>query len=511
MTDPPTTTLPTRLGDRIPAIRQAAELRDAEEDATGAAAADIVALAEQHFELLRSTDGQLLAVPRSEDAPRVVREVKSLRPELVRRVRRERDKVPSAAAMSAAMEALAGEAADAPVQPVHVRSATVDDGLWIDLANTDGDLVHVYRDGWDVVRGADRRNAPLFRRTPATRELVSPAPGGSRDELRELLGLDASDPRWLRIWGWLVAAYFEAIPRPVLWVLGPQGSGKSTRARMALSVVEPTDALGREPGRNERDDTVAAAGRFLPSWDNIGSVSAATSDWLCRLVTGVEVGSRALYTDDDLRLTTIRRSGVATSIVLPFGLGADALERLVLVPLERVTDEQRLPEADLWRAFDAARCRILGAVLDDVAGVLWAMPRAMVDDRPLPRMADYARVLRALDHTSDGLDDEELSFEAAYTSAVNSSLADRAHEDPLTAAILRFLDAHGGAWEGLSAALSEALNELRPDGLFKGWPSTPAALGRALQANSETLRAVGVEAGMNRSHGVRRRFLRRVQ
>jgi hypothetical protein len=68
--------------------------------------------------------------------------------------------------------------------------------------------------------------------------------GGSRDEFRELLGLDAGDPRWLLIWGWLVAAFVEYIPRPILWALGSQGSGKTTRTRMILDLIDPADRLG---------------------------------------------------------------------------------------------------------------------------------------------------------------------------------------------------------------------------------------------------------------------------
>ena len=101
---------------------------------------------------------------------------------------------------------------------------------------------------------------------------------------------------------------------------------------MALSLIEPVESLGKEPGRNERDDSIAARGRFLVGYDNITTVSQNTSDWLCRLVTGVTDDRRALYSDDDLRPIAYKRSGVATSITVPAGLGSDNHQVLLTGP-----------------------------------------------------------------------------------------------------------------------------------------------------------------------------------
>src|SRR3712207_4253122 len=230
------------------------------------------------------------------------------------------------------------------------------------------------------------------------------------DTLRDLVGLDEDDRRWRLVRGWLVGSLFSEVPRPLLWATGSQGSGKSVRTRMVLSLIEPTDSLGKEPGRNERDDSTAARGRYLLSYDNITNVSQATSDWLCRLVTGVTDDRRALYTDDDLRPVSYRRSGVATSITLPPGLGSDALERIALVPLDRVPDSERRGEAQLWSAYKAAHPEILGALLSDVVLVLRHLEAIKRETHSRPRMADYADILRALDRGL-GLDENARSEE----------------------------------------------------------------------------------------------------
>ncbi|WP_346960752.1 hypothetical protein [uncultured Arthrobacter sp.] len=464
-------------------------------------AADVVRFALEKYTLGRSTDGSVFVTSTNPKDPRIAREVRGLRSEISRALWRERGLTVGRDTVGTAMETLYGLAEDAPVSKVYLRSAKLGPSIHVDLGDTSGRFVEVSPYGWTVrdPREEDDVTAsrPIFRRTAAGNALPAPEEGGTRDDLRELLGLAEDDPRWKLAWGWLVASLFEDVPRPILWTLGPQGSGKSTRARMILNVVDPVDALGREPGRNERDDTTAASGRFLPSWDNIGNVSAATSDWLCRIVTGVEIGRRALYTDDDLRVSTLRRSGVATSIVLPFGLGPDALERLVLLELERVSEEDRRAESELWARFERLHGRILGALLDDVAGVLAHLHEARHAGHKLPRMADYALILHALDIHAD--EDDLDGYAAVYTRSVRGVLADRATSDPLTAALLKQVKSHGGEWTVGAEILLRAIEVDRPDDPRAAWPTSASSLSAALMKSHETLRAAGLEVERKRT------------
>ncbi|MBH0098684.1 hypothetical protein I6E68_05955 [Salinibacterium sp. NSLL150] len=470
-------------------------------------AAALVEFALERYKLRRSPDGMLFATPVDPSAPQIAREIRSLRPDLSRALWASRGIAVGRETLGTAIETLQGLAYDAPVSEVHIRSARVGGAFQIDLGDDSGRYVSVSPGEWELIdprsheTPEDLRRA-TFRRTAATNPLPAPISGGSRDDLRELLGFEVHDPRWKLAWGWLVGSFFVDRPRPILWALGAQGSGKSTRARMLLNVVDPVDALGREPGKNERDDFTAAAGRYIPSWDNIGSVSAATSDFLCRLVTGVGVDRRELYSDDTLRTSTIRRSGVATSIVLPIGLGPDALERMVLLELDRVPESERRSEAELWADFDRLHASILGALLDDVAGAMARLSEATNEVRELPRMADYALVLHALDRHLD-LDDYE-GFAEAYTRSVRGVLADRAESDPLTAGLVKIAKRGGvKGWSGTAESLLYLLEEFRPDDPRAGWPSTPWSLSSALTKGHETLRAAGLSAERRRRKGAR--------
>lgn len=483
----------------------------------------VVNWVERNYQLFRSTDGLPFAVPTYPGSLRVAKEVRSIRANVLLGYREHRAKknksgrgvIVKSEIMRSVMEAV-GAIADASEEtlPVALRSAQVGDNrVVLDPGTATGHVVDITADGWTVAEQSD--DMPLFRRTSATMPLPLPEPGGSMDTLRGLLGLTADDRRWKLIRGWLVACLFSDYPRPLLWVSGPQGSGKSTRARMALSLIEPTESLGKEPGRNERDDSTAARGRFLVSYDNITTVSQNTSDWLCRLVTGVTDDRRALYSDDDLRPVSYKRTGVATSIVMPAGLGADALERIVAVQLDRVPDSERRGEAQLWANFEAQKPRLLGAILDDVALVLQHLGEIRSDtSRSWPRMADFGMILAALDRGL-GMEDDAGHL-AAYVGTVDESMSDRALDDPFTAAVLDFVKSRNGReYRGKSPELLAELDkrsgwDWSSNRQPEWWPRSARALTSQLDRASESLRHAGVVLDKERTREGRFVVLRQV-
>ena len=462
------------------------------------------------YRIGRSTDGLLFAVPTAPGSAQIAREVRSIRSDVARRFRDERKAstgrgvVIGRETLSSALETAAAyaEVADDYAVPVALRAAQVgDDRVVLDLGDNTGRLVEVTARGWEIVEAS--ADTPLFRRSEATQALPVPARGGELDELRRLLDLQPDDPRWLLVQGWLVASLFSETPRPILWATGPQGSGKSTRARMILSLIEPADSLGREPGRNERDDTTSARGRYMVSFDNVGQVSAHTSDWLCRLVTGVTDDRRALYTDDGLRPVSYRRSGVATSLTLPPGLGSDALERLVLVDFTRLPADSRRSESALWTGYDAARPAMLGALLDLVALTLRHLPAASREHRARPyRMVDFGDILAALDRGL-GLP-ADLGHLAAYVASVNAAQTERALDDPFTGAVLRVVAAAGGTWSGTYEAALRALDRYAGDANAKWWPTNPRALRSQITKAEVPLSSAGVTCTVGMVRGSRR-------
>ncbi|MGN6413961.1 hypothetical protein [Flexivirga sp.] len=390
----------------------------------GFGAAEVVGFVEERFELATDDDGQPIAVPRT--GPRIAVGLPTLKHRMQAEIFEELGKTPSTSTIATAFGILTGRAERAPKTRVALRVAERGDELHIDLGTEGATTVRVTRDGWQL------DTVPTtFRRTRASYPLPSPihTAGDARAEFAELLSLDVEGEIFRCLWGWLVASWFADIARPMLWCTGLQGSGKSTRARMVLSLVDPAPALGGTLGKNARDDSTVAAGRHIPTWDNVGTVSAATSDHICRIVTGVTDEERLLYAQGQTYAMTYKRAAIATSILLPHGLQSDAVERLLVVDFTRPDEAHRRTELAIWQAFTAAQPRILGALLDDLAAVLKHRQTVSLDE--LPRMADYTTILHALDAERGG------DHARAYLDRHRRTLAGTAEEDVWMQAVIR--------------------------------------------------------------------------
>src|SRR5205814_130850 len=100
-----------------------------------------------------------------------------------------------------------------------------------------------------------------FHRPAGMRPLPLPVRGRNLDDLAELLALARHD--FVLVLGWLLGCFNPAGPKPLLELVGVQGSGKSVRAHMLRSLFDPcTSALQTMPG-TLRDLAVLAQHRGM--------------------------------------------------------------------------------------------------------------------------------------------------------------------------------------------------------------------------------------------------------
>lgn len=461
-------------------------------------AREIVEYVEERYEITRSHEGRLLAIPK--DSARVATDLLSIKHIVQRRILDELGKTPSATTVANAFELLKGTGVAAEPIKTHIRSAYMRDegALYIDLADAEGRILRVTGDGWEVAAPGD---TPVFTRAETVRALPYPAAKpAARDDYAALLGLTPDSREFRLIWGWLVAAFFDDIARPLLWATGEHGAGKTTRALMVLNMIDPAEALGKDPGKNERDDSTTAAGVFVPSFDNLQTISEATSDWICRLVTGVTITRRKLYSDGGLYQSVLRRTGIATSINLPYGLGPDAIERLITIQFPRVPKADRGTERGLAKAFADRHAEFFAVLLADIVAMMKHLQAAEDSAEDLPRMADYATTLRALDMATGG------EFAAAYEAAAEAAMRERVEDDPFLSAVVTIAQgASDGEWAGTAEDLLNAVTERVP---FDAKVPTTRGMRRALKNAATALREAGVKTDDRRSNGRRLIVLR---
>jgi hypothetical protein len=445
-------------------------------------ASRLVALAQTRYRLIRGTDGRCYAT--DHDGPALVYPLRGrdgFRKRLASAYYDTHAQTPGGSALTDALTVLEGKAERLDPTPVALRVGATGDGrIAVDLGTADGRAVVIEPGRWRIVD----RSPVLFRRSALTAPLPEPRPGGSLDDLRQLINVDEAGFRL--VVAWLIAALMPDLPHPILALSGEQGTAKSTAARLVVSLVDASPAPLRTPPSEMRSWAAAALASWVVALDNVSTIPAWFSDTLCKAVTGDGIVERSLHTDDDVNVLTFRRV-IALTTIDAGRLAGDLAERLLPVELARIPPGRRRDDAEITTAYQHAQPGALGAVLDLTAQVLATLPTVELVERP--RMADFARILAALDRTQ-GWDTL-----AEYTDSTREAARAVLDGDPIARAVIALVNR--GAWEGTH---DELLDALTPDRPARDWPKTPRGLAGRLKRLAPALRA---EAGVVYERGAR--------
>jgi hypothetical protein len=257
----------------------------------------------------------------------------------------------------------------------------VDSPIFLDLGDSSGGAIAIGDHGWSVV---DRPDV-YFRRPEGLLPLPLPARGSSIDLLRPYVNLTEPDLRLMI--AWLTAALRPVGPYPVLVLNGEQSSGKGTLARILRHLIDAqTSPVLALPSRMENLMTTAVNG-WLLAYENISSIPDWLSDYVCQLAFGGGFASRTLFTNDERSVIYAQRPVILIGIT-DIVMKGDLRDRSVFLNMTAIPDDSWRTERAFWPAFRADYPRILGAVLDAIAGGMRELPS--VDLKTLPRMAEYA-------------------------------------------------------------------------------------------------------------------------
>jgi hypothetical protein len=398
---------------------------------------------------------------------------------------------PSSQALQDAISALAGKARRAGIKRnIAVRLAEGEDGaLYLDLGDAEWRVVRIDAARWQL----DPDPPVRFRRPRGMLPLPLPVRGGSLEELRVFLN-PADDDDWKLRQAWLIGVFNPRGPYPILILTGEQGSAKSFSERILRRVVDPNRADLRSAPREEIALLIAATNGLIVAFDNISHLPDWLSDAFCRLATGAGIGRRELYTDTEESLIAVARP-IMFNAIGDLGLRGDLVDRAIALNQPRLAEGNRRDERQLWKAFDAAHPRILGAVLDIVSRTLAALPT--VQTGPLPRMADFALWVCAAE---SGLSWNQGEFLVKFKANQGRAHHVVAEASLLATALVEFyaeLNTPGQqSWEGTATELLARLNSrMDPEVLphlqrpRSGWPRDSTRLSNHLRRLAPTLRA----------------------
>lgn len=451
----------------------------------------LVKLARRRYKLLISSDdGRAYAVSR--DGANVALQTNGgFKSKLAKHFAQEHGSVPSQSALSDALTVLEGFAGDQDPEPLQLRVGRHRDQVVLDLGTADGRCVVAGPDSWQ----RKPRSPIVFRRTKAMQPLPDPIRDGrGLEPLRNLLNVDEEGFQLLV--GWMIAALLPEIPHPILALKGEQGTAKSMTARLMLGLIDPSGAPLRSAPRDVKSWVTSASASWTICLDNVSTIQPWLSDTLCRAVTGEGFVDRALFTDDDVVVLSFRRAIVMTMIDAG-AMAGDLGERLLVVEPPLIPRSRRRSEQEVQARYEEARPTILAALLDLLSQVLTVLPDVHLTS--MPRMADFARVLAAVDEVMNWntLD--------AYMSHADSVSADVLASDPFGQAVLDFVN-ESGSWEGTVTELLMAI--ATPEPRPRGWPNGVSQGGGHIRRLAPALRDRGVEVDEERVGKNRTRLLR---
>lgn len=406
---------------------------------------------------------------------------------LISRVFEKSGKAPTEAAIESALKALEAKAFfRGPERIVAIRTAEQDGRFYLDLCNARWQAVEIDVEGWRVVGTPPVR----FRRTKGMQPLPIPLKGGSIEELRPFINVETDDDFVLAI-AWLLAALNPQGPYPILATSGAEGSAKTSFCRMLRALTDPNVVELRAPPKDNRSLFVAAKNNHVLGFDNFSFIQDWMSDTLCRIATGGGHAERTNYTDDEETLFTAKRpillNGIPEVVSRP-----DLANRTISVTLEPIEKDKRRPERELWAAFEEARPKILGGLLDAVSEGLNMAHRTQLAE--LPRMADFARWIAACGGACPWVPG---TFERAYAENSEATADVVAEGDDVAQAVINFMrdqpERRSGAntireWTGTAKELLALLNADLVDRDHRTWPKGPRGLRSRLNRCARTLK-----------------------
>jgi energy-coupling factor transporter ATP-binding protein EcfA2 len=369
-----------------------------------------------------------------------------------------------------------------------VRFKRRGNSLLFDLCDSRGRYVRI-RDGkWEV----RLPGKPIFARYTHQLPIPIPKAGGDVQEIFDYVNVVGLDQQ-LSLLAWLGAAFVADVPRPILHLSGPQGSGKSTIGKMLRSLVDPSKVLMVNLPTNPTDLALILQQNALPFFDNLTWINPRVSEMLCSSVSGGGSVKRRLYTDDGAVIFNFMRPIITTAINTPTA-APDLLDRFVSIRSD--IPKVRRTEAQLWEKFNAARSHILGGLLDVLARATNIIHK--IQYRESARMADFAHwgtaITVALGYKADQFNDALAENTRWQTEEVLQS-------NPVAESIQQLLAAHK-RWEGTPTRLLHELNDLIPDNVgVPGWPRSANHLTRRLKSLQTALQGIGIKYHSGKSKG----------
>lgn len=295
-----------------------------------------------------------------------------------------------------------------------------------------------------------------------------------------------------RAWG--ISTFFpELCPsKPLVVFLGEKGSGKSTALRLFLRLLfGPRAELYGVPDKPD-GFTAAASSQHVLGMDNLDEFTGWIRDKLARIATGTEDSYRKLYTSNEAGRVTYRCYMAFTSRTPETLRRDDLADRLLILPVERIDDDNRRRESELYADVETMRDAWWGEVLTLCNRIIAAIRRGELGSSPSRlRLADWEALGRLL-ACEEGREEDWNTFCREMQRSQSDFLLE---DDPIVDGLRQWAKEPSNI--GQEATARKLYGELttllfgdkKPDA---GWPKSPQSFSKRLANIRRDLQAVGI-------------------
>jgi Bifunctional DNA primase/polymerase, N-terminal len=383
--------------------------------------------------------------------------------------------------------------------PLSIRVAWHDSSIYYDLSNDKWQCIKISSQDWEL----SNTTYPLFVRFNQTSQ-AEPDRRYDSDILDRFLRLTnlKQDQDRILLKVYIISLFIPDIPHAMLILHGEKGSAKSTLQTLIKLLVDPGKPTLLTVHNDRTEFVQQLAHNHIAYYDNVKQTPGWLSDEACKAVTGIGQTKRKLYSDDEDIVYEYKRclgfNGVNNSLTEP-----DALDRSLMIELDRISKENRKVESDIMADFMQLRPQLLGYIFDILVKALQIKSTIKLND--LPRMADFAiwgeAIARAMGY-------KDLEFINAYYENIGKQNIEAIENHPLGQTVAKFFEEDIQAkskmsWEGQPAKLLEELEIVaqrhKVNTNHKSWPKEVRWLTRRLnQIRSNLLEGLGIEVQINR-------------
>jgi len=414
------------------------------------------------------------------------------------------NKVANADAINNAIQVIQAKAEfEGQTTPLSLRVAWYNGDIYYDLSNEKWQCVRISPEGWEVVNSTPIPMLVRYNQIPQ----ADPNRNYEQnifDKFFQLTNLKEEKDRIL-LKVCIVLLFIPEIPHVILILHGRQGSAKSTLQTMIKLLVDPAKPKLLTIYNDVKEFIQQLAHNYVAYYDNLKKAPGWLSDEACKAVTGVGSTKRKLYSDDDDIVYEYKRclgfSGINTALTEP-----DALDRSMMIELQRINPEHRKDETVIMTEFFELRPKLLGYIFDILAKALRIKDTIRLNDSP--RMADSAlwgeAIARAMGY-------KDLEFINAYYDNIGKQNIEAIENHPLGQVIARFISERQEVLEGSPSEVLEQLqifaqeNNINTDN--KLWPKGDKWFTRRLnQISSNLLEGFGIDVQIARVTSVKGKY-----